>query len=481
MEHYQSLYIGGTWRPAESGRTHPVINPYTEQVITNIPAAEAADIDQAVAAATEALPSWRQTAVGTRIELLRRIAEILAERTDTIAEIVSADLGVPLAEAKSTQVGYPLRTLAGFISAAATVPWQERVGTSVVVQEPIGVVGAITPWNHPLQQAIAKVGAALVAGCTVVLKPSEFASLGVFELTEAIHRAGVPAGVFNLLTGPGSVAGSALVEHDQVSMVSFTGSTTVGRRIATAAAATLKPVSLELGGKSPSVVLDDADLETAVTATAARCFGNSGQTCAALTRLLVPRARLGEAEEYAKAAADKLVLGDPMDARTTTGPLVSASQQARVRAFIESGSAEGARLITGGLGAPIPDRGFFVAPTVFSDVTSEMTIARNEIFGPVLSILPYDSETEAMRIANDTPYGLNAAVWSASAERAAAFASHIESGLVGINGGRVNLNAPFGGYKQSGFGREFGAAGIHEFLHTKCVNFTIPDGYWPPA
>jgi aldehyde dehydrogenase (NAD+)/betaine-aldehyde dehydrogenase len=352
----------------------------------------------------------------------------------------------------------------------ADFTWEQTVGNSLIVREPIGVVGAITPWNYPLHQIAAKVAPALAAGCTVVLKPSEVAPLNAFVLAEIFEEVGVPAGVFNLVTGFGPVVGEALAAHPDVDMVSFTGSTRAGRRVSEVAAATVKRVALELGGKSANVILDDADLATAVPDGVGKCYFNSGQTCSALTRMLVPRHRLDEVEELARTTAESFSAGDPFDGETRLGPLVSAAQRDRVRNYIDKGVGEGATLLTGGLEAPEgADRGFFVRPTVFTSVTRDMTIAREEIFGPVLVIIPYDSEDEAVEIANDTDYGLAGGVWSGDPERAKAVARRLRTGQVEVNGGGFNPMAPFGGYKQSGNGREFGAFGLEEYLEVKAM------------
>ena len=351
------------------------------------------------------------------------------------------------------------------------VAWEEEIGNSRVLREPVGVLGAITPWNYPLNQIAAKVAPALAAGCTVVLKPSEVVPLNAFILAEVIEAAGLPAGVFNLVTGTGPVVGEAIAGHPGVDMVSFTGSTRAGRRVSELASATVKPVAIELGGKSPNVILDDADLAKAVPDGVAKCYLNSGQTCSALTRMLVPRAKLAEAEEIAaKTAAEAFTPGDPFEESTRLGPLVSDVQRERVRGYIEKGEAEGAKLVTGGAAPPEGlERGYFVRPTVFSEVTPEMTIAQEEIFGPVLSIQPYEDEEDAVRIANDTVYGLAGGVWSADQERAIAVARRIRTGQIEINGGAFNPLAPFGGYKQSGHGRENGRYAIEELLQVKSL------------
>jgi acyl-CoA reductase-like NAD-dependent aldehyde dehydrogenase len=350
------------------------------------------------------------------------------------------------------------------------LPWEQQIGNSLVVREPVGVVGAITPWNYPLHQIAAKVAPALTAGCTVVLKPSEVTPLNAFILAEIVAELGLPPGVFNLVTGTGPVVGEAIAGHPGVDMVSFTGSTRAGRRVGEVAAATVKKVALELGGKSPNVILDDADLERAVVDGIRKCYLNSGQTCSALTRMLVPRASLPMAEAIAAAAVAQTVVGDPMDPASQLGPLVSHVQRERVRAFIRTGIDEGAKLVCGGAEPPAGlDRGYYVQPTVFSEVTPDMTIAREEIFGPVLAIMPYDDEDDAIRIANDSEYGLAGGVWSADEERAKRVARRIRTGQVEINGAAFNPLAPFGGVKQSGHGRELGPYGIEEFLTLKAL------------
>ena len=368
------------------------------------------------------------------------------------------------------QVGLPMASFGSQAAVAADFDWEKTVGNSLVVREPVGVVGAITPWNYPLHQIAAKVAPALAAGCTVVLKPSEVAPLNAFVLADIFDEVGLPPGVFNLVTGYGPVVGEAIAAHPDVDMVSFTGSTRAGRRVSEVASATVKRVALELGGKSANVLLDDADFATAVPDGVAKCYANSGQTCSALTRMLVPRNRLADVEELARTAAETYTPGDPFEEGTRLGPLVSAAQRDRVRSYIDKGVGEGADLLTGGADAPEGlDHGYFVRPTVFSSVTRDMTIAREEIFGPVLAIIPYDSEDEAVDIANDTDYGLAGGVWSGDPERAKAVARRLRTGQVEVNGGGFNPMAPFGGYKQSGNGRELGAYGLEEYLEVKSL------------
>ncbi len=394
----------------------------------------------------------------------------LAERADEIAATISQELGMPLTLSKMIQAGLPIAQFGAMPKLMEEVRWEEEIGNSRVLREPVGVLGAITPWNYPLNQITCKVAPALAAGCTVVLKPSEIVPLNAFILAEVIEAAGLPAGVFNLVTGTGPVVGEAIAGHPGVDMVSFTGSTRAGRRVSELASATVKPVAMELGGKSPNVILDDADLSKAVPDGVGKCYLNSGQTCSALTRMLVPSEKLAEAEQIATQAAESFTPGDPFEDSTRLGPLVSETQRERVRSYIEKGENEGAKLLTGGAAAPEGlDKGYFVRPTVFSEVTPEMTIAQEEIFGPVLAIQPYEGEDDAVRIANDTDYGLAGGVWSADQERAISVAKRIRTGQIEINGGAFNPLAPFGGYKQSGHGRENGRYAIEELLQVKSL------------
>ncbi|MDA8275161.1 MAG: aldehyde dehydrogenase family protein [Actinomycetota bacterium] len=465
-----ALFIDGAWVPSSGKGTMTVVDSTTEEPMGTIPEGTGEDVDRAVAAARRAFPAWAATPVAERTALMTRVSEALSARTDELATLISREVGMPYVLSQLVQVGLPTFTFGSVAQLAADFAWEQTIGNSLVVREPVGVVGCITPWNYPLHQIAAKVGPALAAGCTVVLKPSEVAPLNAFVLAEIMDEVGVPAGVFNLVTGVGPVVGEALAAHPGVDMVSFTGSTRAGRRVTEVAAATVKRVALELGGKSANVILDDADLATAVPDGVGKCYLNSGQTCSALTRMLVPRAKLAEVEELAVAAAESFTPGNPFDASTRLGPLVSAAQRDRVRNYIDKGIGEGAALLTGGIEAPEGlSGGFFVRPTVFSNVTKDMTIAREEIFGPVLCIMPYDSEEEAVEIANDTDYGLAGGVWSADRDRAVAMARRLRTGQVEVNGGAFNPLAPFGGYKQSGNGREYGPFGFEEFLEVKSL------------
>jgi acyl-CoA reductase-like NAD-dependent aldehyde dehydrogenase len=470
MQVRDKIYIDGAWVASTGTGTIDVTNSSTEEVMGRIPDGTAEDVDRAVKAALAAFPGWADTSREERGKYLQRITEGLAARMEDIAGVVAGEVGMPLTLSRMIQAGLPTMTFGSMAQIVDSFPFEEQVGSSLVVREPVGVVGAITPWNYPLHQIAAKVAPALAAGCTVVLKPSEVAPLNAFILAEIIDEVGLPHGVFNLVTGTGPVVGEAIAAHPGVDMVSFTGSTRAGRRVSELASQTVKRVALELGGKSPNVILDDADLERAVADGVGKCYLNSGQTCSALTRMIVPRSKLAEAEAIAVKAAESYTPGDPLDAGSRLGPLVSAVQRERVRNYINKGVEEGARLLTGGVEPPEGlDRGYFVRPTVFSDVRSDMTIAQEEIFGPVLAIIPYDTEAEAVEIANDTIYGLAGGVWSGDPERAKAVARRMRTGQVEVNGGSFNPMAPFGGYKQSGHGRELGKYGLEEYLEVKSL------------
>jgi acyl-CoA reductase-like NAD-dependent aldehyde dehydrogenase len=464
------LYIDGAWVSPSSTDTLEVFDSATEDVFATIPAGTATDVDKAVQAAARAFPSWAATPAKDRGEFLQKITEGLQARASEIADVISHEVGMPRNLSEMIQAGLPTMTFGDNAQRAGTFVWDEEVGNSLVLREPVGVVGAITPWNYPLHQIANKVAPALAAGCTVVVKPSEVAPINAFILAEIVDQAGLPKGVFNLVTGVGPVVGEAIASHPLVDMVSFTGSTRAGKRVMELASQSVKRVSLELGGKSPNIICEDADLETAIPSGVFACYLNSGQTCSALTRMLVPRAKLAEAEKLAAATAETFTPGDPFKEGTVLGPLVSKVQQDRVRSYINKGIEEGAKLVTGGPEAPEGlEKGYFVRPTVFSNVTNDMTIAREEIFGPVLSIIPYDTEEEAIEMANDTPYGLGGGVWAGTKERAIEIAQRLRTGQVDVNGGSFNPLAPFGGYKQSGIGRELGKFGIEEFLETKSI------------
>ncbi|MCM2357614.1 MAG: aldehyde dehydrogenase family protein, partial [Geobacteraceae bacterium] len=457
MQVRDRLYINGEWREAQGSGFIEVVNPANEQVIGRIPEGTAGDAAAAIAAARAAFPGWSATAREERAAYLTRLQQGLVARTEEIAVTISSEVGMPLRLSRRIQAGLPAAVVESFARLAVDYPFEERIGNSLIVREPVGVVACITPWNYPLHQVVAKVAPALAAGCTVVLKPSELAPLSAFILAEIIHGSGLPAGVFNLVTGTGEVVGEALASDPEVDLVSFTGSTRAGRRVAELAARTVKRVTLELGGKSAAVILEDADLAAAVKGTVAGCFINSGQTCNALTRMLVPEQLYQEAARLAVEAAAGYTVGDPFAEGTRLGPLVSAQQRERVKEYIRKGIAEGGELLCGGTEAPEGvESGYFVRPTLFGRVAPGMTIAREEIFGPVLSIISYRDEEEAVRIANDTSYGLGGAVWSGDGERAQRLARRLRAGQVDVNGGGFNILAPFGGCKQSGYGREMG-------------------------
>ncbi|HVL34899.1 MAG TPA: aldehyde dehydrogenase family protein [Burkholderiales bacterium] len=471
MLNRDKLFIGGRWVAPAGRETIDVHNAGTGEVMGRVPAGTAQDVDSAVAAARAALEGWSQTPPAERAQALEKISAALKARADEIARLIAQEVGMPLKMASRIQAGLPIANFANYARLVRDFSFEERVGNSVVVREPVGVVGAITPWNYPLHQIALKVAPALAAGCTVVLKPSEVAPFNAFLLAEAAEAAGLPGGVFNLVTGYGQPAGEALVKHPQVDMISFTGSTRAGKRISELAAQTVKRVALELGGKSASVILDDADFAAAVKSTVNGCYLNSGQTCTALTRMLVPASRYEEAATLAADAARSFTVGDPLAETTKLGPLTSQAQLERVRAYIRKGLDEGAELLAGGLEPPegAPPGGYYVRPTVFGRVRNDMTIAQEEIFGPVLSIIPYQDEADAVRIANDSVYGLAGAVWSKDDARAQRVARRIRAGQVDVNGGAFNMNAPFGGFKQSGHGREAGVYGLEEFLEYKSL------------
>jgi len=468
------FFINGQWAVPSSRESIDVHNAGTGEVMGKVPAGTEKDIEAAVAAARAALEGWSATPAAKRAEYLQKISDGLKARAAELGSTIAQEVGMPIKLAGRIQAGLPIANFSNYSKLLVEFKFEERIGNSLVVREPVGVVGAITPWNYPLHQIALKVAPALAAGCTVVLKPSEVAPFNAFILAEVIEAAGLPKGVFNLVTGFGPAAGEALVKHPQVDMISFTGSTRAGKRISEVAAQSVKRVALELGGKSASVILEDADLAAAVKGTVNGCYLNSGQTCTALTRMLVPAAQYEEAAKFAVEAAKAFTLGDPMSEATRLGPLSSQMQLDRVRDYIKKGVAEGAEVLTGGADKPeglagANAGGYFVKPTVFGKVKNSMTIAQEEIFGPVLSIIAYKDEEEAVRIANDSPYGLAGAVWSKDEARAQKVARRIRAGQVDVNGGAFNMNAPFGGFKQSGHGREAGVYGLEEFLEYKSL------------
>ncbi len=468
MQHTREvLYVDGAWVPSTGTGTLPVTNPYTEQVLGSVPEGTAEDVDRAARAAARALPGWAATPLGDRVKACSAIAEGLKARAQEIALAASTEMGAPWQIAVMVQAGLPVIDFASMEDVVDEVEWERRSGNSLLVRQPVGVVGAITPWNYPLHQISAKVAPALVAGCTVVLKPSELVPGVAYLLAEVVDEVGLPPGVFNLVTGTGPVVGEAIVSHPDVDMVSFTGSTRAGRRVAELAAAAPKRTSLELGGKSASVLLDDLsgeELGTAVAGSLSGCLINSGQTCSATTRLLVPRARLAEVQAMLEVFVRYAPVGDPLDPATQQGPLVSKVQQERVRGYIRSAVEEGATLVAGGPEQPeSAPTGFFVQPTVLV-AEAGSTIEQEEVFGPVLTVVPYDGgDEQALAVANGTPYGLSGAVWASDRDRAVAFAKRMRTGQVGVNGGVFNPTAPFGGFGQSGYGRELGSLGIEEF------------------
>ena len=468
MKHYTSHYINGQWEKAQSRDVFHVHDSSTEEEMATVPAGTADEAESAVRAARAAFDGWSALPVETRAAYLDKVSAGLKARMDDMATTIAREVGMPIKLAKPVQVGMPVWNWANFAKVARAFQWEEKVGNSLVVREPIGVVGCITPWNFPLNQITLKVAPALVAGCTVVLKPSEIAPVNAMILAEVIHEAGLPPGVFNLVNGSGPVVGEVLATHPDVDMVSFTGSTRAGKRVAELASQSVKRVALELGGKSASVILPDADLEAAIKGSVSSCLLNSGQTCSAHTRLLVPESRYAEAKALLQGVMARFTIGPSLEETTKLGPLVSAAQRDRVLGFIEQGIAEGAEVIAGGAARPALDKGYFVQPTVLR-VKPTDTLAREEIFGPVLVVITYRDVDEAVKIANDTIYGLGGAVWGKDDASAIAVARRIRTGQIDINGGAFNGNAPFGGYKQSGNGRENGVYGFEEFLEFKAL------------
>ena len=467
---YNKFYINGEWIPPAGRPTLDVINPALEESFATISLGNADDVDAAAKAARAAFPAWSQSSIEERLEVLQKIIGGMQGRTAELATAISNEMGAPMNLATKAQVGSGIGHFASVMGVLSNYQFEDVRGTSRVVREPIGVCGFITPWNWPLNQIACKVAPAIAAGCTMVLKPSEVAPINAYILAEIMADSGLPAGVFNLLNGDGAGVGSAISAHPEFDMISFTGSTRAGKEVAIAAAETIKRVTQELGGKSANIILDDVeDFSAAVTAGARACFNNSGQSCNSPTRMLVPRARMAEAAEAARTVAEKTIVGSPLNESSRMGPVVNDLQFNKIQGLIEKGIAEGAELVAGGPGRPEGlDKGYYVRPTVFANVNNDMTIAREEIFGPVLSIIPYDDDDDAIRIANDTDYGLSGYV-SGEQAHAQTIAKRMRTGMVHINGAGGDFSAPFGGYKKSGNGREWGVEGFEEFLETKSI------------
>lgn len=467
---YNKFYINGEWVEPAHSSTLDVINPATEEAFATISMGTAEDVDAAAKAARAAFPAWSQSTVFERKTVISKIIEGLKARGEEMATAISNEMGAPMGLSKTAQLGSGIGHFANILGILENYEFEEVRGTTRIVKEPAGVCGFITPWNWPLNQIACKVAPAIAAGCTIVLKPSEIAPVSAYILAEIIAESGLPAGVFNLVNGDGPTVGAAISAHPEIDLVSFTGSTRAGREVAKAAADGIKRVTQELGGKSANIILDDVpDFARAVSGGVIGCFGNSGQSCNAPTRMLVPKARMAEAMEIARAAAAKASVGDPADENTRLGPVVSELQFNKITALIEKGIEEGAELVAGGPGRPEGmDKGYFIQPTVFGNVSNDMTIAREEIFGPVLSIIGYEDDADAVRIANDTEYGLSGYV-SGEQQHAENIARQIRTGMVHINGAGPDFSAPFGGYKKSGNGREWGVEGFEEFLETKSM------------
>ena len=470
MVNRTQFYIDGAWVNPVTPKSRPVVNPATEQPMYDIAMGSAADVDKAVAAARRAFETFSQTSREERVALLTRVVEVYKSRTQDLGAAISDEMGAPLAFAEKFQVGAGLGHIVATLDILKTYNFEEPIGSAMVVREPVGVVGMITPWNWPLNQIACKVAPALAAGCTMILKPSEFTPSSALIFAEILHEAGVPKGVFNLVNGLGQEVGAAMSSHPGIDMISFTGSTRAGIDVAQRAAPTVKRVSQELGGKSPNIILEDADLQKAVTGGVAHVFMNSGQSCNAPTRMLVPQSKMNDAIAIAKGVAESTKAGDPRAADTKIGPVVSSIQWEKIQTLIKKGIEEGATLVSGGLGRPEGvEKGFYVRPTVFANVTNDMAIAREEIFGPVISIMGFKDEDEAVKIANDTPYGLAGYVSAGSIERARKVGRQIRAGNINLNGVPNERTAPFGGYKQSGNGREWGKFGLDEYLEVKAI------------
>lgn len=470
MKDYHKFYIDGQWVEPVRGRDFTVINPANEEAIATISLGSAADVDRAVAAAKSAFESYSETTSEQRLALLRRVIEVYKSKLEEMAATISQEMGAPISLARKAQAPAGLGHLLETAKVLEHFKFEELKGSTLMRKEPVGVCGLITPWNWPMNQVVAKVAPALAAGCTMVLKPSEFAPLSSYLFAQILHEAEVPAGVFNLVSGDGPTVGAAIAAHPDVAMVSFTGSTRAGVAVAQAAAPSVKRVTQELGGKSANIILDDADFEKVVAQGVQECFRNTGQSCNAPTRMLIPRSKMGAAVAAAKKSAEATKVGDPSTEDTHVGPLANKAQFEKVQRLIQKGIEEGAKLVAGGSGRPDGlAKGYFAKPTVFADVRNDMTIAREEVFGPVLCMIPYEDEDDAVRIANDSPYGLSGFVTSGNLERAHRVAKRLRTGNVHINGARVDFAGSFGGYKQSGNGREWGEAGLEEFLELKAI------------
>ena len=473
MRALEALYIDGGWRPARGSGVIEVFEAATGDPLATVPAGSAADVTDSVSAARAAFDGWSRTPVEERARLIRALAGGLAAREEELATIISREVGTPLAISRRVQVGLGVAVLESMADEVEALPAEEWIGSSLVFRQPVGVVGAITPWNYPIYQLAAKLGPALAAGCSVVLKPSSVAPLSAFAVAEVAAEIGLPAGVLNVVTGAGRAVGEALVQHPEVDLVSLTGSTAAGARVAALAAASIKRTTLELGGKSAFLLCPGSDLDLALTAAVRSAFVNNGQTCAATSRLLVPRAELAEVEERLAALVAALVVGDPLDPATDVGPVASAGQQQSILRYLDKAGDDGV-FLTGGPG-PVPglDRGYYVRPSVVSRLETSSVLAREEIFGPVLSVLAYDGIDDAVRLANDSDYGLSGAVWSSDVETSIGLARRLRTGQVSINGGRFNVRAPFGGFKRSGVGRELGPHGLMEYFELTALQLPV--------
>jgi aldehyde dehydrogenase (NAD+) len=475
VQEWNDLYIDGAWRTPSGGDTITVYEAATGQPMGRVPAAGVADVDAALQAARRAFPSWSRTPVAERAAYLRALADGLVAREKELAEVMSREVGTPLATSLRVQVGLAVTIFRSMADLVEALPAQERVGTSLLVRQPVGVVAGITPWNYPLYQLAAKVGPAIASGSTSIIKPSSVAPLATFALAQVLHEIGLPAGVFNLVSGRGAVTGELLAASPLIDMVSVTGSTGAGARVAELAAPNITKVALELGGKSAFLLAEGADLDAALAAAVRGCFVNNGQTCSATTRLLVPSSLLGEVEQRVEALVSAFTVGDPVDAATDLGPVASAAQQETVEAFLEAGTREGTTIVGGPGGIEGHDGGYFVKPSAFSRLTPDATVVREEIFGPVLALVPYDGIEQGIEFANDSEYGLSGAVWAQDVATAAGIALRLRTGQVAVNGGRFNASAPFGGFKKSGIGRELGEHGLLEYFEVTSIQFPSAD------